>query len=45
MFYDVAGNMISDNYDVIYGYEVGEKSWSGRKDFVGRHPGDSGDFN
>ena len=32
VFYDAAGNMIADNYDVIYGGEVGVQSWSGRKD-------------
>ena len=31
-FYDAAGNMIADNYDVIYGGEVGVQSSSSRKD-------------
>ena len=31
-FYDGAGNMIADNYDVLYGGEVGVQSWSWRKD-------------
>ena len=31
-FYDAAGNMIADNYDVIYGGEVGENSSSSRKE-------------